>query len=213
MNPLDQRWLMVRDRWPLRVKNGGTDVIAPFSIVLVSSVAVTNNELVYTIRQPNAASTDFNWNQYLVTGPFAIGGSSGHEGLGTDLKEPGLVRYDSGTPAAKEMWGPKHSQYTLSKNYYGFECLGGNTTAAGNNVAVFRWVGINEVLVKNGSGGSYAAGHTGDTYKVYIGPAGSEVDTGMTLTACNRSSQAFADSKYGAAAMLGGAIYTVPFQV
>ncbi len=148
MNPLDLRWQMVRDRWPLRVKNSSGAVIPPFSVVLITSVSASNNEMLYTVRQPNAASTDFNWNGYLVTGPFSIGAGASDEGLATDLVQPNYVRYDTGTPAIKEVWGPKHSQLTLSKYYYGYEILGGNTTAAGNNVTIARWVGCGSVKGK-----------------------------------------------------------------
>ena len=149
MNPLDLRWQMVRDRWPLRVVNGTSNTtIPPFSVVLVTSITATNNETVYTIRAPNASSTDFNWNGYLVTGPFSIGGSGSNQGLATDLVQPNYVRYNagSGTPAIKDVWGPKHNQSTLEKYYYGFEILGGNTTtAAGNQITIARWVGISSV--------------------------------------------------------------------
>lgn len=149
MNPLDQRWAAVRDRWPLRVRNSSGSVVPPFSVVLISSVTISNNETVYIIRQPNASSSDFNWNNYLVTGPFQIGSDSSAEGLATDLVQPNYVRYDgSGTPAAKDVWGPKHGQLTLSKYYYGFEILGGNTTAGGNSVTIARWTGIASVKGK-----------------------------------------------------------------
>ncbi len=151
MNPLDLRGQMVRDRWPLRVKNATSPAVTipPFSVVLITSVAASNNEMLYTVVQPNAASTDFNWNGYLVTGPFAIGSGSTNEGLATDLAQPNYVRYDgSGTPAIKDVWGPKHGQLTLSKNYYGYEVLGGNTTASGNNVTIARWIGITSVFGK-----------------------------------------------------------------
>jgi hypothetical protein len=141
MNPLDLRWQMVRDRWPIRVKNSSGSTIPPFSVVLTGTPTTTNNEIVYPVVQPNAASTDFNWNGYLVTGPFAIGSGSTNEGLATDLVTPNFVRYDTGTPAKKDIYGPKHGQLTVSKNYYGFEILGYNTTAVGNNVTLARWVG------------------------------------------------------------------------
>ncbi len=182
MNPLDQRWAMVRDRWPIRVKNSSGSTIPPFSVVLASTPTFTNNELVIPVVQPNAASTDFNWDQYLVTGPFAIGSGSSNEGLATTLKEPGPVRYDSGTPAAKEVWGPKHGQLTLSKGYYGFEVLGGTTSGAGNNVTVARWVGVDSILGRTDS--SVTGGNT-VTVSVWSGTtAGSESDTTMNVTSC-----------------------------
>jgi len=167
MNPLDQRWQMVRDRWPLRVKNASGAVIPPFSVVLITTVTASNNEMLYTVRKPNAADTDFNWNGYLVTGPFAIGLGTSDEGLATDLAQPNYVRYDTGTPAIKEVWGPKHNQHTLSKNYYGFEILGGNTTAAGASVTIARWVG-SPIVIGTIDDASVSVGST-CTVSVYVG--------------------------------------------
>ena len=168
--------------------------------------------MVYSVTQPNSAATDFNWNHYLVTGPFRIHADSDREGLASDLTTPNFVRYDSsGTPAAQEVWGPKHGQLTLSKHYYGFEIKGGNTTQAGNNVTVARWIGINEVLVKNGSGSDVAAASSG-TFQVWTGTAGSEADTGMTLSAYNKTSQKFKNGKFGAIARMANSAYAVPFQ-
>jgi len=182
MNPLDLRWQMVRDRWPLRVKNSSGSTIPPFSVVLVTTVTAVNNEMQYTVRQPNAASTDFNWNGYLVTGPYAIGAGSSNEGLATDLAQPNYVRYDTGTPAIGQIYGPKHGQLTLSKGYHGFEIMGGNTTAASNNVTIARWVGADLVMGKTDS--SVTSGST-CTVSVYNGTtAGSETDTTMNLTSC-----------------------------
>jgi hypothetical protein len=179
MNPLDQRWQAVRDRWPLRVKNASSAVIPPFSVVLITTVAASNNEMLYTVRKPNAADTDFNWNGYLVTGPFAIGLGTSDEGLATDLAQPNYVRYDTGTPAIKEVWGPKHNQHTLSKNYYGFEILGGNTTAAGNNVTIARWVGPNIVIGKIDDS-SVSLGST-CTVSVHVGTT-YQTDSTMNIT-------------------------------
>lgn len=179
---LDPRWSPLRGKWPLLVKNGSGSAIPPFSVVLISSVTKTNNEIVYTVVQPNAASTDFNWNGYLVTGPFAIGSASTANGLASDLVQPNYVRYDTGTPAIKEKWGPKHGQLTISKGYYGFEILGGNTTECGNNVTVAKWVGVDSILGKTDA--SVFGGNT-VTVSIYSGTtAGSESDTTMNLTGC-----------------------------
>lgn len=204
MNPLDERWAMVRDRWPLRVKNSSGSVIPPFSVVLITSVTVSNNEMLYTVRQPNAASTDFNWNGYLVTGPFSIGSGSSDEGLATDLVQPNYVRYDTGTPAIKDVWGPKHGQLTLSKNYYGFEIVGGNTTAAGNNVTIARWVGISMVLGKPDA--AIAQGASG-TVSVYVGSAGSESDSTMNISSVYNRGSSLTTSDYVFVVINGGIPY------
>lgn len=147
--PNDMRAPFFRaNRWR-RVVNGGGVAIPPHSVVLITSTSKSAGEIVHTVRQPNAANTDFHWNRYLVTGTQAIYTDSDSEGLATDLSCPGYVRYDSsGTPAIGDVWGPKHAQFTLSKYYYGYEILGGNTTSVGNNVTVARWTGVASVKGK-----------------------------------------------------------------
>jgi hypothetical protein len=197
---------MVRDRWPLRVKNSSGSVIPPFSVVLITTVAASNNELVYTVRQPNAASTDFNWNGYLVTGPFAIGAGASDEGLATDLAQPNYVRYDTGTPAIKEVWGPKHAQFTLSKNYYGFEVLGGNTTAGGNNVTIAKWIGVDKAL---GKPDATIAKDASGTVSVYFSTAGSESDTTMNIASVYNRGNDLTTSDYVFVMLNGGVPYCV----
>lgn len=205
MNPLDLRWQMVRDRWPLRVKNSSGSVIPPFSVVLITTVAASDNEMLYTVRQPNASSTDFNWNGYLVTGPFAIGAGSSAEGLATDLVQPNYVRYDTGTPAISEVWGPKHSQLTLSKNYYGFEILGGNTTASGNNVTIAKWIGVHSVLGKTDGASTKGSGTV--TVSVYAGAVNSDTDTSMNITGVGNEFADVATTKYVWVTRNGGVPY------
>lgn len=200
-----------RHPW-VRVKNGVATTIPPHSVVLITSGTITNNGMVYTVRQPNAASTDFNWDGYLITGPFEIGASTNYEGLATEATEPTLARYDSGSPAMKEVWGPKHGQFTLSKGYYGYQVVGSTTTSGGNNVVPVRWIGVEEVLVKNETGSTINAGSSGSC-NVYVGTAGSETDSGMDLTCYNRTSTNWPTAKFGGAArMNGNSVYVAPWQ-
>lgn len=182
MNPLDQRWQAVRDRWPIRVKNGAGVVIPPFSLVLITSSTSSNNEQLHTVVKPNAASTDFPLDEYLVTGPFAIGAGSSNEGLATTLVQPNYLSTDAAA-ALGQVWGPKHGQFTAARYYYGYEILGGATTYNGVNIALARWVGRNRVIGKTDS--SHAKSASG-TVSVYAGALGSESDTTMNITAYNR---------------------------
>lgn len=213
MSPSDfQRSSFFRSNTWVRVKAAAATAIPPHSVVLITSTTITNNELVYNVRQPNSASADFNWNGYLVTGPFAIGASTNYEGIATEATAPTLCGYDTGSPALKDVYGPKHGQFTLSKGYQGFEVVGSATTSAAVSVVPVRWIGVNEVLIKNETGSAIAAGASG-TFNVYIGTAGSETDSGMDLTCYNRSSVSFATSKFGSAGRLnGGSVYAVPWQ-
>lgn len=183
MSPLDfLRSPALRRHW-VRVKNGQSTTIPPHSVVLITSSTVTNGSVVHTVRQPNAASTDFNWNGYLITGPFEIGASTNYEGVATTATEGALARYDTGTPAMKEVWGPKHGQFTLSKGYHGFEIIGSTTTSpSGTNVVPVRWIGVDSVLGKTDA--SVTSGST-CTVSVWSGTtAGSESDTTMNVASC-----------------------------
>lgn len=186
MNPLDQRWAMVRDRWPVRLKNGSGSVIPPFSLVLESSCAAVNNEQVHTVVKPNASSTDFNRNQYLVTGPFAIGSGSSCEGLGSTLAQPNYLA-TNGSASKGQIWGPKHSQFTAERYYYGFECLGGATTFNGQNIALFRWIGVHNVLGKIDDSSVSLAGTC--TVSVYSGSDGT-TDTSMNIASVRNRGKA-----------------------
>lgn len=180
MSPLDSlRSPFMRRDW-VRVKAGVATAIPAHSVVLITASTITNGEIVYTVRQPNAASTDFNWSGYLITGPFAIDASTSYEGIATDASTPALASYDTGSPALKEVWGPKHSQFTLSKNYYGFEVVGSTTTSAGINVVPVRWIGIGTVLGKIDNS-SVSVGSS-CTVSVWAGAGGSEGDTTMNIT-------------------------------
>lgn len=177
MNPLDQRWAMVRDRWPIRVKNGSGETIPPFSLVLTSSATATNNEIVVTVVKPNAAAADFNFCGYLVTGPFAIGSSSTNEGLATTLAQPNYLSLDF-AGSVGQVCGPKHGQFTAARHYYGYRIEGGATTVNGVNVAIAKNIGVSTVMGQaSASIGLTAVG----TVNVFIG-ANAGADSGMKIT-------------------------------
>ena len=187
MNPLDLRWQMVRDRWPVRVKNGDSAAIPPFSLVLITSStnsSSTYNENLYTVVKPNnASSTDFpRQSLYLVTGPFAIGGTSGNEGLASSLVQPNFISTSS-SASLGQVWGPKNGQFTAERYYFGYEILGGATTYNGVNIALARykptstWLGkIDDSSVSDGST---------CTVSIYTGSDGT-TDTTMNATVRNR---------------------------
>lgn len=182
MNPLDYRWQMLRGRWPIRVSNATSTVIPPFSLVLANSTALSsalmNNEVVVPVRQPNAASTDWNWGQYLVTGPMAIGGASGNEGLASELVQPNYLSV-SAAPSQGWVVGPKHGQFTAEQYYYGYEILGQPTTYNGVNIALAKWIGPGIVIGKVDDS-SVSLGST-CTVSVYVGST-YQTDSTMNIT-------------------------------
>lgn len=179
MNPLDQRWQMVRDRWPIRVKNGSGSVIPPFSLVLTSSASAVNNEIVVTVVKPNAAAADFNFCGYLVTGPFAIGSGSSNEGLASNLVQPNYLSLDF-TGATGNVCGPKHGQFTAARHYLGYRIVGDPETVNGVKVAVAKNIGVSTILGKMDNA-SVSPGST-CTVSVWAGLRPTEVDTTMNIT-------------------------------
>jgi hypothetical protein len=209
-NPLDLRWQMVRDRWPVRVKNSSGETIPPYAVMRVTDWSKSNNEILYTVAKPDST---YRW-QYLVNSPIAIGSGSSNEGVATFLGSPNLVYYNSGTPAYGESWGPTASQWYLTQHRPGFIVQGAHTeTFNSKNLLCALQVVPDEIFVKNASGGDYAASHGGDTYQVWgDGVAGSEADTGLTVTAYNKMSISFKNGKFGSVGRLNGQNYAVTWQ-
>lgn len=185
MNPLDQRWQMVRDRWPIRVKNGSGETIPPFSVLRITSCTFTNNEKVYTVAKPN---TTF-YRRYLVSGPFAIGSGSSDEGLAGYLSEGGPVQCDA-TPAIDESWGPKSGQWSLAKWRYGFTIDGGSTTFNSTTVALAVQHQVN--LIYGQTQGAISKGNAG-TIEVFDG--NNTIITSTTVSATNRFANVADDKK------------------
>lgn len=176
---LDSRWLPLRGRWPIRVKNGAGATIPPFSLVLTSSATATDNEIVVTVVKPNAAAADFNLCGYLVTGPFAIGSGSSNEGLASNLVNPNYLSLDF-TGATGNFCGPKHNQFTAAQYYHGYRLEGDPETVNGVKVAVAKNIGVNTVLGKMDNA-SVSPGST-CTVSVWAGVRPTEVDTTMNIT-------------------------------
>jgi hypothetical protein len=205
MSPSDfERSSFFRSNTWVRVKNAAATTIPPHSVVLITGSTKVNNDIVYTVQQPNAASTDFNWNGYLITGPAAIGASTSYEGIATDATAPTLACYDTGSPALKDVYGPKHGQFTLSKNYYGYEVVGSATTSI-NSVVPVRWIGVGLVLGKTDA--EITSGNSG-TVSVWAGTPGSEADTSMNIASVyNRGSATVSSGDWVLVVLNGGNPY------
>lgn len=70
-----------------------------------------------------------------------------------------------------------------------------------------------EILVQNDSGGDYAATSGPHTFLVCAGTPGSEAGVGQYISAYNKSSQAFKNTKFGTATKMHGNWYASPQQV
>lgn len=90
------------------------------------------------------------------------------------------VAYDSGTPAQDEGWGPKPSQWTISKNYPSNSLVEAVTDST-NKYALVNFGPINKFVGK--ANAAIAADATNGVVKVCQGAGGSETAiTSMTLS-------------------------------
>lgn len=182
MSPTDyMRSRFFRDQCWFDVANASGEVIPPFSVVYNYSPAVGNNNFGFFVAKPNAAATDF-YRDYFVTGPYSIAAASGAEGIACSLSSVGFVR-TNGSPTAGAVWGPKHGQFTLQENYYGFLMHSATTTVAGVTVALAKQVGITGVFGKVDD----ATVNKNAAATISIWDSARAGDTGMNVSAINRS--------------------------
>ena len=207
MIPSDIRKALIH-KWPLRLRNGQGTVLTPFMVLRVVSSTIVDGELVKTVALPNTTFLS----EYVVNGPFALGTGSTDESLGSNLKAGGLVQYDTGnTPALGEGWGPQNAAGTIKKHRYGFRITGTATTVGSFSVVPAQQFDVVEFMIKNDTGSAIAVNSSG-TFKIFTGTPGSEADTGLTVTAYNKTSVSFANGKFGSGGILHGEIYAVPWQ-
>ena len=105
------------------------------------------------------------------------------------------VKYDSGTPAPDEGWGPKPGQWTISKGFPGCTICG--ILDATNKIALVSLDSPIVTLLGKGTG-AIGAASSGTNYRIYGGTAGSEADCGFTTvpTAYNKGATAIANNDW-----------------
>lgn len=116
--------------------------------------------------------------------------------------EAGFAAYDTGTPATGETWGPKPGQFTVSKNYPGFRCLG--VIDSTNKIMLAVREEPPFYLCKADS--AISKGSTG-TASVYVGASGSETDSTVNITSCRAKWMAIATSKWCGVSFVNGVPY------
>ena len=190
----------------IRFKNNSSEAAPAFAVMRITGVTKYD---CLTIDKPNSTFKRL----YLVNGRQAVPAAGYGFGsyLMSQLSDPrdNYVLYDTGTPAIGEYWGAKDAQWTLSVNRPGFYVLGGNDTTLKTTLAVQEIP--QEILVKNATGGDIAAGSSG-SFTIYGGASGSEATLSMSITALNKTSVAFKDTKFGSVGWLNGVPYAVPWQ-
>lgn len=190
-------------------RNDNASTAPAYGVLRVTGTTVVDLFPYLTVDKPDST---YRW-LYLVNGPEDV--VTNGFGWGTWLWHGGPALYDtgSGTPAYGQEWGPTASSWKLQKFAPGFFTFGANDTAtSGSEFTHSMQLPPGEILVKNATGGDYAASHGGDTYQVWGGASGSEADTGLTVTAYNKMSIAFKAGKFGSVGRLNGQNYAVTWQ-
>lgn len=200
------RQLVTRDVVPVPFRNDYAGTVPAYGVCQVAEPVTLDGVQIFPVTRP---TTTFK-RLYLVNGPDDV--IDDGYGWGTWLWHADWVLYDdANTPALGESWGPQDGSFELKKYMHGFTIWGNPSGGSTDLVMAQQWWVNGEILVKNDSGSAIAANASG-TFKIFTGAAGSEADSGMTITAYNKTSVSFANGKFGAAAWIHGAYYAVPWQ-
>lgn len=113
-----------------------------------------------------ATTTFVNTQMLMVNGPYACE----EDGYGWGIIYGDVqATYDTGTPATRELWGPKPAQWTLSKGYPGFRVL--KNFDGSSMTATFRFDPFHRLTGKTTS--AFTAGTPSTAYNLWIGPPAS----------------------------------------
>lgn len=193
----------------VRFKNNSSETAPAWGLLRITGGS-ENDYL--TVDKPDAT---YRW-VYLVNGTKDVA-STGY-GFGYFLTAETFsfkhhcVLYDTGaTPAYGEEWGPTASQWYVSQHRPGFFILGGTKGSGSTSRVTALQLPPAEILVKNSTGSDIGAASSG-TATLYGGAAGSEATLGLTISAYNRTSVTWADTKFGAVGRMNGKAYVVRFQ-
>ena len=102
-------------RWEA-VKNTSGEVCPAFGLLAVTGTEMRGDTYKRPVITCTKPSTTF-YIEYMVNGPTAI--PAGGYGRATRDASTIWIKYDSGTPANGEGWGPKPGQWTASKGFPG----------------------------------------------------------------------------------------------
>lgn len=179
--------------------------IPSYGCFVADSVTCGNGFEVITAKRPSTSN--------LYTGkPFYLNGLIPRAyNEGGELQRPRSSRifkaaYDTGTPAIGEVWGPKPSQWTLSKNYPGFRIVG-----IDNASAKIALVEPEPILTLHGKADSAISKGSSGTVSIWVGAGGSEVDSTINVTAYARGA-AISSGKIVGIHFINGVAYVFPWE-
>lgn len=179
--------------------NDSGEEIPDASIAVIDSYDVTTDNFpLAKLKKPYATFR----NQLIITGP----GPVEDDAVGF-FPAGGLyrVRYDSGTPAFGEGWGPKPGQWTISKGFPG--CVIEGILDATNKIALVSLLSPIVTLLGKASGSITArSGTTVGTgsMEIWYNNAGTLTDAGFSdITVKNLSASAVTSGGYIQAKWIG----------
>lgn len=159
-------------RWE-HVKNTSGEVCPPFGLLAVTGSEMRGVTDKYPVLLGAKPSTTF-YQEYVVNGPTAIPAG----GYGRATRGPGAIwiKYDTGTPANGEGWGPKPGQWTASKGFPGAVCEGIQSTSKTRMLGTLAPITV--LLGK--TTGAITANSASTSYQIWTGTLGSEANSGFT---------------------------------
>ncbi len=178
----------------LRGYNAAGETIPAYSVVAIRAGSTIDNGYRAHLEKP---STTFCRDYGITVSQDLSAGKRGGYSV-----EAGLVKYDTGTPATGETWGPKPGQFTVSKNYPGFRCLGVIDSTNKIMLAVREeppfYLAKADAAISKGSSG---------TASLYVGASGSETDSTINITNCRAKWGAIATGKWCGVSFVNGVPY------
>lgn len=176
-------------------RNNSGETVPFGSVMCISSTEAGSktNSTRYVITKPTTALE-----RVLLVCQSSSGVADGSNGEASWLFDGGFVAYDTGSPAIGESWGPKPSQWTLTKWRYGFTVTG--TTQTINGVACVAAIQQPVNIFKGKTDAAHNKGSTG-TISVYDGNG---TDTTINVSSVGNDYANIATTKAVACSWIGG---------
>lgn len=161
-----------------------------YGVARITGSVTVNGEKILTATKPDTTFAS----EYIANGEEVV--PDGKVGSGY-LNNPPYLLYDSGTPAWGEYWGPKPSQWTLSKGYPA------TTRVRSLYDSTNKWIegSFSPIVTVIGKAGSDIAALSSETpgsgtVTAWYNNAGTFAATTFTFTGYNFSASVITASKY-----------------
>jgi len=170
-----------------------SDSTAPHGAIMAVSASpridTAGSDIIQAVYKCTIPSTTF-YSRYAVNinGPV----DAGKSGL-CCFEGPVWIKYDTGTPARGEGWGPKPGQWTLSKGFPATTLVDGIVDST-NKLLLGTLAPITTLLGK--TTGAITANSASTSYQIWTGTLGSEANGGFTTVPSALSRVAIDSGKF-----------------